>query len=156
VVLLVVVILPLPLVIAHGQSSQAVIRNPVMMSYGGMWPLIQEYEDSAVPDDLGSRFDGYEFSVGVGVDEHGHIGCGYQPTLRRPMQKASHVSENLLRRLAAPVCSSMATWTFRPFLLNGRPKAFMGPIVVNIERQKFVLAYIDAYWQDNPPPVKRK
>ena len=53
------------------------------MSYGGIWNLIQEYEDIDVPDDMGSRFDGYEFSVGISVDEHGRIGCGIQPVLRR-------------------------------------------------------------------------
>jgi hypothetical protein len=67
-----------------------------------------------VPEDLGSRFDGDELSVGVALHEHGRIGCGYQPMLCKPRQKALHVSEHLLRRLTTPLCSSIRTWKFRP------------------------------------------
>ena len=139
----------------NAQSSQMAVRNPRNMSYGGIWNQIEEYEGGSMPDELGSRFDGYELSVGVVVDEHGRIaGCGFQSMLRRPSQKALHLSGNLLRRLSEPVCSSIQTWKFRPFRVRGRPTGFSGPIVVKIERQRFVL--IPSNWQYNPPPVERK
>src|SRR5215467_6965145 len=83
----------------NAQSPSIIVRNPVKMSYAGIWNQIKEYEGGSVPDDLGSRFDGYEFSVGITVDDHGRIaGCGFQAMLRRPLQKALRVSGNLLRR----------------------------------------------------------
>jgi len=156
-VLLLIAILPETALTAYAQSSTEYIRNPASVSYGVIWNLIQEYEDIDVPNDVGSRFDGYEFSVGISVDEHGHIGCGIQPILRRRQTEAGlQVSDRLLRRLATAVCPSIETWKFRPFLVDGRPRAFFGPVAVHIERLKFVLADIDPLWKHGPPPVKRK
>jgi hypothetical protein len=157
VALLALAVLPETALTLHAQSSPAHTRNPANVSYGVIWNLIEEYRDIDVPDDLGSRFDGYAFSVGISVDDHGRIGCGYQPILRRrPTEKGLHVSESLLHRLATPVCHSIETWKFRPFVVDGHPRAFFGPVAVNIERLKFVLADIDPLYKHGPPPIRRQ
>ncbi len=91
-----VAILGVTVLTLRAQSSPAVIRNPHNLSYGDL-ESHSGYEDADVPEDLGSRFDGDELSVGVALHEHGRIGCGYQPMLRKPRQKALHVSEHLLQ-----------------------------------------------------------
>lgn len=137
---------------AAAQCSPPVAGNPpCRVNYGAAWNHIAEYEDIPIPDDLGSRFDGYQFSVGVYVDEQGRIGCGFQPFIHRPGEAALHVSRRLLLRLTTPVCSSIKTWKFRPLVVHGQTGRLLSPIDFNIERLKFVLA-------DIPPegaPIKR-
>jgi hypothetical protein len=141
--------------LVHAQSSSRIVRNPRNMSSGGMLTMVQEYEDGSLPDDLGIRFDGSLFFVEVAVDTDGFVICEYDPRGDTQMKKELHVSDTLLRRLAAPVCSSIRTWKFRPFLEHGRPFSFHGPLPVKIERQRFVLPDYDPSWRTDPPPVKR-
>lgn len=143
-------------VLLRAQSSPRIIRNPVNMSSGGILNLIQEYQDGAIPDDAGSRLDGSWFALSVVVDTDGFVNCSYDPRDNVQLKKELHVSDSLLEKLADPICSSVRTWKFRPFLLHGRAKAFFGPLMVKIERQRFVLPDYDPSWQNNPPPVKRK
>ncbi|MGC1650863.1 MAG: hypothetical protein WA741_33990 [Candidatus Sulfotelmatobacter sp.] len=136
-------------------QSPRIVRNPLNMSSGGILNLIQEYQEETIPDDLGSRFDGNWFVVGVVVDTDGFVSCGYDPRDNAQLKRELHVSDGPLRRLADPICASVRTWKFRPLLVHGKRKAFFGPLVVKIQRQKFVLPD-DPVWQNNPPPVKRK
>jgi len=139
-----------------GQSSPLVIRQPHNVAYCGMGDLIVEYENADVPEDLARRFDDYEVSVGVAFNEPGQIGCGYQPIVRRPKQAATHVSDETLRRITTPLCSSIRKWKFRPFVYNGKAAPVSGPVVVNIRHGKFVLDVLDPPCQTNPRPIERK
>jgi hypothetical protein len=143
-------------VLLPAQSSPRIIKNPANMSSGGILSLIQEYQEGAIPDDAGSRLDGNWFALSVVVDTDGFVNCAYDPRDNVQLKKELHVSDSLLERLADPICSSVRTWKFRPFLLHGRAKAFYGPLVVKIERQRFALPDYDPSWQNDPPPVKRK
>ena len=138
------------------QSSPRIIRNPRNMSFGGIMNQIQEYSDGSIPDALGSRFDGSSFDVDVAVDKDGFVSCGYDERGNLRLKRQLRVSDTLLRKLAETVCSSVRTWKFRPLVIEGRSYAFFGPVVVNIERQKFALPDPDPLWQYNPAPVKRK
>jgi len=139
----------------HAQSSR-ILRTPRNMSFGGIMNQIQEYSDGSIPDALGSRFDGSSFRVAVVVNRDGFVNCDYDDRGNTRLKKQLHVSDNLIHELADSVCSSVRTWKFRPLIIEERAYAFLGPIVVNIERQKFVLPDPDPRWQYNPPPVRRK
>jgi len=105
---------------------------------------------------LGSSFDGFSFDVTVAVDKDGFVSCGYDELGNLRLKRRLRVSDTLLRNLAETVCSSVRTWKFRPLVIERRSYAFFGPVVVNIERQKFTLSDPDPLWQYNPAPVKRQ
>jgi hypothetical protein len=140
----------------YGQSPRRVIRNPHNVAYCTMGNLIVEYENADVPEDLARRFNGYQVSVGVGFNEPGQIGCGYQPIVRKPKQAGIHLSDKTLRRIATPLCSSIQKWKFRPFIYDGKTAPVMGPVVVTIQDKKFVLCLLDPPCQTNPRPTERK
>jgi hypothetical protein len=140
----------------YGQSPPSEIRNPHFVAYCTMGNLIVEYEDADVPEDLARRFDGYRVSVGVAFNEPGQIGCGYQPLVIKPKESAIHLSDKTLRRLTAPLCSSIQKWKFRPFIYDGQTAPVLGPVVVTIQNKRFMLDILDPPCQTNPRPVERK
>ena len=139
-----------------GQSPPVVIRQPHNVAYCEMGDLIVEYENADVPQDLARRFDDYEVSVGIAFNEAGQIVCGYQPMVSRPKQAATHVPDETLRRMTAPLCSSIRKWKFRSFIYNGKAAPVTGPVVVRIQHRKFVLDVLAPPCQTNPRPIERK
>ena len=90
------------------------------------------------------------------MDRDGFVVCGFDDRGNLRLKKGLHVSDDVLHKLADTVCSSVQTWKFRPLVIEGRSYAFFGPVVVKIERQKFVPPDPDPLWQYTPAPVKRK